>query len=243
LGDGEALLTAYRARCSSVSDSNPTPTPVEAAADALAVLADLEGVVRTEAHAMELERALQGKLAGSSNKDRAALLSLAARTELWNAHVQRITLDLHCERITKQWIVYAPEPSSSSDAAGQQRGVHFEAEWSTSRHSGRTELAPFAYHTRLLATPFSLVPSTTEPDEPPTREDEPTVTLLDISDTDQSRVDVAALARVQAELAPSPVTKQQWAWFVAFMASHPTDLAVSLHSTQPGQPARASLLL
>ncbi len=206
-------------------------------ADALAVLEDVVTTARAERHALELEVHLRDKLAGGSESDRAMYSQLAARTELWHADIQRISLELHTETIKKQFVVYTPDEAEQSpvDSIPERlrgiSGFQFDLEWSTSRHASRKELAPFSFHARLTATPFTLEQGTNGREEPMTeRTDRPQLRLLDVSESDQSRVDASALADLHQVLAGKSVSDKRWSWFLAFVCTHPTDLAFDVLS-------------
>lgn len=220
LADHEELLKSYRS--------------AQVPADAMAVLEDIEATARTERHALELEVHLQGKLAGGSEADRATYTQLAARTELWRGDIKRINLELHAEELRKQFIIYSPAEAEASGAVNTTErfrgiaGVQFDFEWSTARHASRKELAPFAFHARLVATPFTLEGNEGSAAE---RRDRPSIRLLDVTEADQSRVDVQALAELRQALAGGKnVSDKHFHWFLAFVCTHPTDLAFDVLS-------------
>jgi hypothetical protein len=215
----DSLLSDYR-RCNDLHDCQT-------------LLSSLESTLRTEAHALELDRALQGKNASGNSEDAKAYADLASRTELWTAHIETLSLELHVERLKKEWCIYAPDSEvanssadSSATSAMPVHGVRFSVSWETSRHSGRRELF-FAFHARLDATPFTLRQTSDAGNSPPERLDHAPLLLLDVSDADQSRVDSAAIEQLRAQLGGPLVTQRRWAWWLAFLSSHPTDLAVS----------------
>jgi len=222
LADHEPLLAAYREK------ADPD--------EALMVMKDLAHSTQTEQHALELEAHLHTKLSGSAEQERTSFLDLAARTELWEASVQRVSLDLHAELVRKQFLVYAPDEeqrdrivSRLADAFRGAHGVLIDIEWSTSRHATRTELAPFAYHARLTATPFTLHGDAGE-ESAPQREDRATFRVIDVDENDQSRVDAEALLQLHHTFAGAAVSRAQWAWFLAFVCTHPTDLGFDVLS-------------
>jgi hypothetical protein len=196
---------------------------------AKALLSDMQSLLATEAHALDLESHLLSKSAQGNDSSSDVYLELASRVELWSASIQRIALDLQVEQIRKEFVLYPPSAASSADNDAQSAaGVRFNVEWSTSRHSSRQELSPFAYHMRVVATPFKLQGEGDH--SAPERIDLPSVTVMDVSEADDSRVNTGAIESLREEFAGPAVSQRQWAWFLAFLSTHPTDLAFDVVS-------------
>ena len=208
--DHDTLLSEYR----SCTDGET----------AKALLSDMQSLLATEAHALDLDSHLLSKAAQGNDSSSDVYLELASRVELWSASIQRIALDLQVEQIRKEFVLYPP--STVDHDAPSAAGVRFNVEWSTSRHSSRQELSPFAYHMRVVATPFKLQGE----DSAPERVDLPSVTVMDVSEADNSRVNTVAIESLRQEFAGLTVTQRQWAWFLAFLSTHPTDLAFDVVS-------------
>ena len=230
LDEHEGLIDQYR---------HALGSDITAAKD---VIADLGRTLAAESHAFELEQALQGKCnkaPGSSSTE--STVELASRTELWTADVQSIVADLTMEKVNKSWVIHAPTAAMSDASIA---GVRFESSWTTSLHSIRRELAPYAFHAKLTATPYSIpekeaadpkqgensqAQENTAQDDHSIFKDHRTMVLLDVTEADRSRVDIDAMEVLRVSLAPS-MTPRDFAWFLSFLASHPTDLAFDVFS-------------
>jgi len=193
---------------------------------AKALLSDMQSLLATDAHALDLESHLLSKSAQGNDSSSDVYLELASRVELWSASIQRIALDLQVEQIRKEFVLYPP--SAVDHDAQSAADVRFNVEWSTSRHSSRQELSPFAYHMRVVATPFKLQGEGDH--SAPERIDLPSVTVMDVSEADDSRVNTGAIESLREEFAGPTVTQRQWSWFLAFLSTHPTDLAFDVVS-------------
>jgi hypothetical protein len=213
--DHDALLSEYR------SCTDPET--------AKSLMSEMSALLATESHALDLESHLLAKSAQSLDSSSDVYLDLASRVDLWSASIERVALELQVERIRKEFVMYPPTAADSPRSSSDPSGVRFNVEWSTSRHSSRKELSPYAFHMRIVATPF-LLSTAQDPDADPERQDQSPILLVDVSDTDDSRVDIDAIESLRSNFAGPAVTPRQWAWFLSFLSTHPTDLAFDVVS-------------
>lgn len=237
LGGVDALLASYRS----------TRDPSRAGA----LVAELQASLATEAHVLDLDRHLQGKCASDPRLD-AIYTELAGRVDVLQAKVTNLQDTMLMEQFDKQFVIYPhPQPTAAADtdtAAGADAdagatthssdaglpfsavgcdGLRFSAHWSTHRHAVRLELAPCAFRATLTVTPFRVV---RDERGDAVSQDLATVRLLETTGGEHTHLDADVLRALTRTCGGPAMTARQFVWFLAFMASHPSDIAFDVVS-------------
>jgi hypothetical protein len=224
LADSDALIQNYR-------DSLGTP-------EATSALAALRASIATEEHALDLDLHLRGKSVDASDPASIVYAELASRVDIMNAEVLTLSDALLMEKYEKKFLMYPPTPVAGGakpacSLVPLADGLRFDVSWTTSRHANRTELSESSFYARVTATPFRVQTAEQQSHSltaTGAMVDLPSIILLDISDADSSRVNHAAFEEMRLLYAGERVTPRQFAWFICFLSSHPSDLAFDIIS-------------
>jgi hypothetical protein len=217
LASAEDLLASYR------STSDPSA--------AASLLHTLQRSLETESHALELDRHLEGKCA-SDRKVEAIYTELAGRVDILKAKLTELSDTMLMERFDKEFVIY-PHPSAGSAASSSAAalppadGIRVASHWSTHRHSVRTELAPLGYEARLTVTPFRVVQNAAGE---PVSEDGASKSLIQATQGGRETLDLDLLHAIISRYGGPSMSPRQFVWFLAFMTSHPSDLAFDVVS-------------
>lgn len=237
----DGLIDEYR-------DSSGIPSSsIASGVSTRLTLSSIHRQVSTECHALELDQHLREKCLKNTSKQakqiKQVYTELASRIDILEAEVTQMAGTMVTERFHKQFVLYPPTPpapssSSATTAASPHSpasstllplvdGLRFDCRWSLARHSVRRELAPYEFEARWTITPFRVIQD--EADGTTRSEDLQTITFLQANESALKPIDGALLEQIRRLYGGEEVTQRDFVWLLAFLASHPSDDAVSRH--------------